>query len=486
MFGKFWRLVTTLFRFIPWYAWVVILAITAWFGRKILLIIVTIIAFHPIPVPPLFQSDPETVLEAREQDIRQFNHVRRNERSLDDVGRARFDEALDVVRSDMATMSDAEFQLGLARVQAVIDNGHSNASATRMVQKFPRLPVRSAFMNGELRVLRVLPGHEDLLGARITHINGEAARMAAIRFRDAFGGNYPYFLSIVPLLLETPAYLLAVGSGDGETVYRFELIDGTISERALTAVDVEDDTRRILSGGLPQYWKRESDQWIAFSPIGSPLYLENPDNNYWLTSLPELDAAYVSLRSNIDDASGETLVEFGDRAIRELNEMAPSAIIFDQRFNGGGDLTQTQTLMTALAGIVGPNGRIYLLTSGNTFSAGIVNLAMAEEVAPDQTHLVGEAIGDRLQFWAEGWWYSLKNSGFRARYSTGYYDLQNGCEGLFLCHWGSLNIFPVIVEDLDVDIAAPLDFASYATGRDPALEAVFAAERANEIGHSQD
>ena len=479
MLGKFWRLVTTPFRLIPWYAWVVILAIAAWFGRYILLIIATIIAFHPIPVPPLFQSEPETVLEAREQDIRQFNHVRRNERSLDEAGRARFDAALEVVRSDMTTMSDAEFQLGLARVQAVIDNGHSNASATRMVQNFPRLPVRSAFMDGELHVLRVLPGHEDLLGARITHINGEAARLAAFRFRDAFGGNDPYFLSIAPLLLETPAYLAAVGSGEGEAIYRFERVDGTITEQALMAVEVEDDTRRIFSGDLPQYWKRESDQWIAFSPAENPLFLEKPDNDYWLTFLPELDIAYVSLRANFDDSSGETLVEFGERAIGELNEKAPSVIIVDQRFNGGGDLTQTQLLMTELAESVGPNGRIYLLISGNTFSAGIVNLAMAEETSPDQTYLVGEAIGDRLQFWAEGWWYSLKNSGFRARYSTGYYDLQNGCDGLFRCHWGSLHIFPVIVEDLDVDIIAPLDFASYASGHDPAMEAVFAAEQMN-------
>ena len=83
-----------------------------------------------------------------------------------------------------------------------------------------------------------------------------------------------------------------------------------------------------------------------------------------------------------------------------------------------------------------------------------------------------------MQFWAEGWWYSLKNSGYRARYSTGYYDLQNGCSGIFICHWGSLDIFPVIVDDLDIDIEAPMTFADYAAGRDAGLEAVFAAEAA--------
>jgi hypothetical protein len=476
MMGIVWRGVTWPFRVIPWYIWLAMLAVAAWFGRNILLIVATIIAFHPIPMPPLFQAEPETVLAGREQDIRQFDHVRRNERSLDDAGRALFDAALSDVQAEMATMTDAEFQLGLARVQAVIDNGHSNASATRMVQSFARLPIRSAFMDGELRVLRSLVGHEDLLGAEVTHINGVPAMEAAWRFRDAFGGNDPFFLSFAPLLLEAPAYLNAVGLGEGEARYRFILADGRVSERVLAPVEAETDAHRKFSGDLPMPWERESDLWVAFAPAGDALHLRNPDHGYWLEALPELDAAYVSLRMNLDDESGESLVAFIDRAIVELGAISPSVIILDQRFNGGGDLTRTQPLMTAFADIVGPDGRIYLLANGNTFSAGIVNLAMVKEAAPDRTVIVGTEIGDRLQFWAEGWWYSLKNSGFRARYSTGYYDLQNGCEGLFRCHWGSLHIFPVIVDDLNVDIEAPLTFEAYAAGEDPGLEAIIAAE----------
>jgi hypothetical protein len=476
MIGYIWRGVTWPFRAIPWYVWLAGLAVAAWFGRNILLIIATIIAFHPIPVPPLFQADPATVLAGREQDIRQFDHVRRNERSLDDAGRSRFDAALEAVQADMASMTDAEFQLGLARAQAVIDNGHSNASATRMVESFERLPIRTAFMNGDLHVLRTLVGHEDLLGAEVTHINGVPVMDAAWRFRDAFGGNDPFFLSFAPLFLETPAYLAAVDLGDEDARYRFVLTDGSVSERVMVPAPIEDGASRKFSGDLPMPWQRESDQWIAFAPAGDALHLRNPNSGYWLEALPDMDAVYVSLRMNLDDDSGESLVAFIDRAISELETLAPSVIILDQRFNGGGDLTRTQPLMTAFADIVGPDGQIYLLANGNTFSAGIVNLAMVKEAAPDRTVIVGSEIGDRLQFWAEGWWYSLKNSGFRARYSTGYYDLQNGCEGVFRCHWGSLHIFPVIVDDLDVDISAPLSFDAYAEGRDPGLDAIIAAE----------
>ncbi len=476
MFAKIWWVIRTPFRFVPWRVWLVGLAVAAWFGRGFLLIVATVIVFHPIPVPPIFQGEPETVLEARTQDIHHFRHVRRNERSLDEIARARFDAELDRVRSQLAEMTDAEFQLGLARVQATIDNGHSNASATRMVQPFPRLPLRSTFMNEELRVLRVLPGFEELLGALVTHINDEPALEAAFRFRDAFGGNDASFLSIAPLFLETPDFLRAVDLDGDEIVYRLVLSDGSIVERTLTPVDPEEGARRKYPGGLPLPGAVESERWVGFAPGGDALHLRQPGAGYWMHYLPELDAAYVNLRFNISDDSGESLVDWVRRTTDELAAIGPKVIIVDQRFNTGGDLTQTHILMTALGEIVGPDGRIYLLASGNTFSAGIVNMAMAKDGAPDRTIIVGEEIGDRLQFWAEGWWYSLPNSGFRARYSTGFYDLQNGCEGLFRCHWGSRHIFPVIVDDLDVDISAPLSFEAYAAGRDPAIEAITAFE----------
>jgi hypothetical protein len=476
MFKAVWRFVTTPFRVIPWYLWLAALGVAAWFGRGILIIIATVIVFDPIPVPPLFFPEPATVVEARTQDLQHFRHVRRNERSLDDAGRARLDAAVENLRAHMGELTDAGFQLELARVQAVIDNGHSNASATRMVQGFPRLPVRSAWMDGEVRILRALPGFEDLLGGRVSHVDGEPVDAVMACFRNAFGGTDEFFLTIAPLFLETPAYLEAVGLDGDAATYRIELMSGEMVERVLEPVAVDPDLMRIAPGDLPMMWSVESDEWISFEPAGDALQWRHPDQGYWIERLPGLDAAFIELRMNYDDDSGETLRDFTVRAAAELAQMQPRIIILDQRFNAGGDLGRTHDLMLAMADAVGPEGRVYLLAGNNTFSAGIVNLAVAKEAAPDRTRLVGEPIGDRLQFWAEGWWYNLPNSGFRARYSAGYYDLQHGCHGIFICPWSSLHIFPVIVDDLDIDIAAPLTFEAYAAGRDPGLEAIYAAE----------
>ena len=459
---------------IPWPVWLISIGALAWFGRNILLIIATIIAFHPIPIPPLFQGEPETLREARLQDLRHFDHVRRNERSMTPDMRTRFDAQLARLEAEAGHSSDAEFQLGLARAQAVIDNGHSNASATRMVEHFPRWPVRMTVLDGEFRVLRVLPGFENLLGARLTAIGDVEAGVAAARFRDAFGGNNANFSTIVPVLLDTPDYLAAVGLDASRA--RFETQDGAVIEIDLPALASTEGARRTGAETLRLPWRSESADWIAVEPAGDPLRLRRRDHDYWFEEI-EPGIVYLALRANFDDESGETISDFARRAEAEIRALAPRAVILDQRANRGGDLTRTHELMDSLGESVGPEGRVYLLASGATFSAAIVNLAAVKATAPDQTVLIGEPIGDRLQFWAEGWWYSLPNSGFRARYSTGYYDLQNGCTGWLRCPWGSLHIFPILVDDLDIDIPAPMDFDAYAAGRDPALEAALAAAR---------
>lgn len=460
--------------------WLLAIGAAAWFGRKWLLIGATIVAFHPVPIPPLFLGEPASVEESQLQDLRHFNHVRRNERSMDAAMRTRFDAQVDTLRHRAGSLTDAEFMLGLARAQATIDNGHSNASVTAMIRRFPHLPIRTAFFGGELRVLRASADHQDLLGARVTHINEVRVEEVARRFRDAFGGTDANYRIMAPLLLENPAYLEAVGIPGADTLVRFEMDDAVPIERKLTPIDVESIEKWTIPGDLPLSWKRDKEAQIAFAPPEKPLYLQRKDRGYWRDEIAKLDAVYINIRTNVDDGSGQSLRAFSHETVEALRARAqkPRAIIVDLRFNHGGDYSLTHELMASLGDIVGPDGRVYILTSGNTFSAAIVSIAFAKESADDRTIIVGEEIGDRLQFWAEGWRYDLPNSGFRARYATAFYDLQHGCRGLFRCYWGAFFLFPVIVDDLDVDIPAPLTFEAYASGRDPAMEAISAAEQA--------
>ena len=102
-------------------------------------------------------------------------------------------------------------------------------------------------------------------------------------------------------------------------------------------------------------------------------------------------------------------------------------VIIDLRFNSGGDNTLTGAFGKALPDALPPGGRIFILTSGNTFSAAIDTAARLKYFGGQRVVITGEPMGDREQFWGEGGSVFLPNSRLEVRYSTALHDDEHGC-----------------------------------------------------------
>lgn len=152
----------------------------------------------------------------------------------------------------------------------------------------------------------------------------------------------------------------------------------------------------------------------------------------------------------------------------------PVFIVLDMRNNGGGDYTTTYAFARALPRAAG-SAPIYVLTSPWTFSAAITTVAALEDEGGGQVVIVGEEVGDRLDFWAEGGSFDLPNAFLLANYAAGRHVYDRPCRNLDQCFWLNYR-YPVRVSSLAPDIAAPLTFAAYRQNRDPAMEAVLARE----------
>ena len=82
--------------------------------------------------------------------------------------------------------------------------------------------------------------------------------------------------------------------------------------------------------------------------------------------------------------------------------------------------------MQALPGLA-RGGRLYAITSGRTFSAAISSLGYLRQAAGDRLTIVGEPIGDRLEFWAEGDIMQLPGLGAMLLYATERHNYMTGC-----------------------------------------------------------
>src|SRR5262249_1184454 len=115
--------------------------------------------------------------------------------------------------------------------------------------------------------------------------------------------------------------------------------------------------------------KTLGQNWIAFGPAnGLPVSLKDfdaPYRRFWLGC-----TAGIQLTPNPDEGTHK-IKDFLEASQSALKQHKPFNIVFDNRFNGGGDYTRTYSFAHGLIDDVPAPGRIYVLTGPATFSAGI-------------------------------------------------------------------------------------------------------------------
>ena len=150
-----------------------------------------------------------------------------------------------------------------------------------------------------------------------------------------------------------------------------------------------------------------------------------------------------------------------------LTSAPPRNAIVDLRFDTGGDNTQNRALMRSLAAKV--PGRLFLLISPYTFSAGIASAAALIHDGGSKVTVIGEEVGDRNHWWSEHEPLCLPFSKACVDRETGYWDLLRGCAGAPHCYGDQ---FDLRVKSMSPQLRAPITAASWLAGRDPGLEAI--------------
>ena len=425
--------------------------------------------------PRVNYPTPANALEAREQDLAYFRHYLALDRSYSVESRRAALRLLQVLQPNLASLSDAAFQLGIARAVAAADNGHSNVWFGRFSRQHGRLPLRFYWFSDGPVVVRAREDLGELLGARLLAIGDTPLDQASAALQQFVGGSIEGFRAYRgAVLLELPAAHAAADLGDSETQTRLTLLlaDGRLVTRVIDA--------ETLAGDWPLFWSQsylfarppelEPDPWTGLAArIGDlPLYLREPARQFRVADLPG-NGLYLQYRDNFSDG-----IEAFNQGVRQrIAARPPDYLVVDQRMNGGGDYTLTAGLMADLPGLVGAESPVYVLTGNSTFSAGINSVAFLEAAAPERVTIVGERIGDRERAYGETNDFELPNSRMGMTFSTGLHDLANGCPPVPQCYY--LNyFFDVAVGRLDPDIAVPTTVADYLAGRDPVLEAVLA------------
>ena len=395
--------------------------------------------------------------------------VTTEEKALTDDARTRALALLDSVAARSDALSDLAFELQIARVIALADNGHSLLPAGPRARRTNRVGVRMLPLAEGVVVVHATREHADLLGARLVSIGGVPVERLLVENRALFGGTASWRDHYAPYLLESPEQLHALGliPSPAEAVYRFRPADrSTFVDRTLRG----DTAGRGVAQGVGEAFLADEGRPGWRTLVRNPPWaLREPGVAFRRSATAWGPDVFVFQMRQNHDAEGQAIAAVLDSVRVEVAAARPQHFVLDMRLNSGGDLNTSRAFMQALPGLV--PGRIFVLTGPLTFSAGISSVGYLVQAAPERVTIVGEPVGDRLVFFAEGRWQPLPGTDTGILVSRERHDYEGGCAAYTDCHRPVIRN-PIRVPTLQPAVYAPWTADALEQGRDPAMEAV--------------
>ncbi len=436
--------------------------------------------------PSIAEADfpePAGALEAQRQDFTYLAQVLDYDRSFSDDARKQFLSEVEQLKSRTGEpLSDAAFFLETHRLMALADNAHTSGDGVSAFRMFNRSGMDVYTFEDGIFVVRAHESRSDLLGKRVVEIEGHTTDDLITKLRKYSGGPDSVRDHFSLFLLRSPELLHAAGliSASDKLSVTLEDDNGNLTEHTLQALPNAAETEfayrhvyhTLRADSLPD----EAGEWVnvlSANGVEPPLTLQ--DDGDLVLSQNMGDALYI--RSNyLVEYPGHEVKSQLVEALDGAGEFGHKLIIVDLRWNPGGDLGNAIPFAETLGDSLAKEGKVYVITGPQTFSAAIVTAALVKQYAGGRARIVGEPMGDRPQFWAErGGPFVLPNSDYFIAYSTGYHDWEKPCSEDQTPH-----CFPASRDEaadigtLALDEEIRPSFAEYASGKDVVLEWILA------------
>ena len=432
---------------------------------------------------------PTSALEAQRQDLDYFLKVMAFDRSFPASARAEAERRVAKLQELREVLPQQKLHVALMQIMALADNGHTRTRTSIEGKTVMMAPVRVARFAEGFFVMRAKAPWRDLLGGRIESIDGMPFPQILDRLEKLRGGTEAFRResAAVSIAVQDVLYGSGIARDVRQSVWSVRLPDGRLVTRTLVAEPDKADV--LIPDGLrwrsPEPLKSMGKGWVSAVPkrTALPLSEENMDALYFRARVAGSCVMYIRLEA-IESRKGWDLKRFLADTETEMRVRSPCAVIFDLRGDGGGDYTNMWHFTHALPKLIRPGGHIYLMTDPGTFSAAITTTAFTKDAGDGMVTILGEPVGDRLSFYAEGGRATLPNSKFAISFQTGKHDYAHPCRDWRNCYWVNW-IYPVRVKTLQPDITVPARFSDWRAGHDPAFEDAVALANNAEAVRSQ-
>lgn len=373
------------------------------------------------------------------------------------VSQQRFDTALRDLRARVPGLARHQIVVELARIVALVGDGHTNVAPTRdPAIGFRSYPVMMYFFKDGLYVRAATLEQAGLVGARVLAIGATPVDEAYRRVRDLVGRDNEmgarYF---APHLLAMPEVLHALGLVE-DMEHASLLVEREGKHQTVTLVPY--GPARMMPPDTDTSWAPLSG-WVDArgAADAGALWLRRPEDKYWFEYLQRERAWYVQF-NQVTNKQDESIAAFTARLLTALDARPAERLVLDLRLNRGGNGNFVPAIVRTLvkARPLDMDGRLFVLTGRATFSAAQFLVNDLERMT--EAVFVGEPTGGKPNSYGDSRKIVLPNSGITVRVSILWWQEDERDHRPWTAP----------------QVAADLSFADYRANRDPALAAVLA------------
>lgn len=362
-----------------------------------------------------------------------------------------FDREVEKLYTAIPELESHEIIVGLARLVASFEYGHTSLRLSGETVNFHQLPLNLYYFNDGIYVEGIHKDYPDALGAKVLEIEGIPITEAFNAIKPVIPAENEQYAKGYGLgYLNFPEVLHAQGVTETlkqDIVFTLEK-NGKIFKQTFTA-------RKGLSVPDDYGYMRQEGDWLSSrQPEATPYYLQELDKHYYFRYLPEEKAVYVRYSQVVPDTT-EPIDVFFDRVFAVVEDNDVDRLVLDVRLNGGGNNFNNKAVVTDIirAEKINQVGKFFVIIGRNTFSAAQNLINELDNYT--NVIFVGEPSAENINFYGDNRLVTLPNSKLEARLSWAWWQDKPQWQNE---KW------------MAPHLAVDMSYAEYAGNQDPVLD----------------
>lgn len=357
---------------------------------------------------------------------------------------------LEKIKLSSTELKDFEVAIKLQQLIASFGDSHTSISYKQLVEENQILPLHLYWFSDGLYVLHTTQENIEILGHQILSLNGVPLKTITDSLNTlVVNDNQSIVRNTIPKLFPLVQILKYFGfiKKDEEIKLEVKDLNGIIKTHIIKPAEMSRQNRKTFNtDSLALCFRNERAFFIDYYQATDKIYYLQY-NRCWSQEL-ELQNGNAKNAKKMP-----SFRKFEEKIFQTLKTNSIDKLVFDIRFNSGGNSTQGTLFAEKLAKYLekNPKIKIYVILGRNTFSSAILNAMDFKRLT--NAVFVGEETAGKPNHFGEVKNFQLPNSGLKVDYSTKYFKLTNEK-----------------VNTINPDVKLEPSFSDFVKGIDPTYE----------------